>query len=129
MTPQEIIHKIKCAGSSQTKIARMHGKTQQAVWNVIWGKSDSKKIKETIAEIIKERVEDIWPDIQQQTTESIMPAAADTQARTILIERIRDAADWARKLGLDPMALMQEAVKELDADAMIVVNKMPGVSE
>ncbi len=50
-------------------------------------------------------------------------------AKEILIDRLRDAADWARKLGLDPMELMQEAVKELDADAMIVVNKMPEVSK
>ncbi len=129
MTPQEIIHKIKCAGSSQAKIAEICNVTSQSVWNVIWGKSESKKIKETIAEIISERVENIWPSIQQQAVKLTMPAAADAQARTILRDRIIEAADWARKLGLDPMELMQEAVKELDADAMIVVNKMPEVSK
>lgn len=53
-------------------------------------------------------------------------AAAEGEATRILKERILDAADWAQKLGLDPIALMQEAVAELDADAMIVVNKLPG---
>ena len=46
-------------------------------------------------------------------------------SRQILLDRMLDAADWARKLGLDPLELMRAALAELDRDAMIVVNKMP----
>ncbi len=57
--------KIRMAGSSQAKIARMLGKTQQAVWNVVWG-AESKAIKNAIAKIVGERVEDLWSDEDEE---------------------------------------------------------------
>ena len=58
----KINYKIRMAGSSQTAIAKLNKKTQQAVWNVIWGLSESRPIKRTIARITGERIEDLWPE-------------------------------------------------------------------
>lgn len=123
MEPQDIMYKIKCAGSSQTKIAEKVGVTQTAVWNVINGKSKSKAIEQAIAEVIGVPVSEIWPE----SVPEISKPSGDT--RQILIDRLLDAADWARKLGFDPIELMRAALAELDRDAMIVVNKMPEVCD
>jgi lambda repressor-like predicted transcriptional regulator len=57
----EIIHKIKLAGSSQAAIARQHHVKPTAVWNVIWGRSESKAIKRIISKITGVRIEDVSP--------------------------------------------------------------------
>lgn len=57
----KIIYKIRLAGSSQKAVAKISRVKPQTVWNVIWGRSESKPIKRTIARIVGEQVEDLWP--------------------------------------------------------------------
>lgn len=57
----EINYKLRLKRSSQAKVARIHGVTKTAVWNVVWGKSESHAIKQTIAKIIGEPVKALWP--------------------------------------------------------------------
>lgn len=66
----EIIHKIKLAKSSQAKIAKINNVKPAAVWNVIWGRAESKKIKQTIASVTNEHIENLWPDTEKDKASS-----------------------------------------------------------
>jgi len=62
----EINYKLKKKRSSQAAIARIHGVTNQAVWNVVWSRSESLAIKRTIAKIIGESIETLWPQENEE---------------------------------------------------------------
>jgi lambda repressor-like predicted transcriptional regulator len=61
-----IKYRLKLKGSSPSKIARERGITFTAVWNVIEGRSESMPTKRMIAKITGERIEDLWPDDNEQ---------------------------------------------------------------
>jgi lambda repressor-like predicted transcriptional regulator len=66
MTPLErgieISNKLRKKRKTQTWIAHKNHVSHTAVWNVIYSKSESKRLKESIAKILGEKVEDLWPE-------------------------------------------------------------------
>jgi len=61
-----IKYRLKLKGSSPSKIARERGVTFTAVWNVIEGRSESMPTKRVIARVTGERIEELWPDMNQR---------------------------------------------------------------
>ena len=57
----EITNKLRKKRKSQSSIARQQGVSHTAVWKVIYGQSESKRLKQAIAKAVGETVEDLWP--------------------------------------------------------------------
>lgn len=58
----EITNKLRKKRRSQSWIAQQQNVSHTAIWNVIYGKSESKRLKQAIARVLGEKVEDLWPE-------------------------------------------------------------------
>lgn len=63
--PADIKAAIEKKGATQAAIAREFGRSPMAVWNVIHGRTKSRKIADRIAEITGLPLRKLWPGVYE----------------------------------------------------------------